>query len=84
MSGALIAIGLILAWISTCLVDAPLSVIALVGGTGVALMVGGYIWPKAARAVQRKKERPDCGNSRDEPMRNTSDHIVAEERRVVK
>ena len=48
--------GLILAWISTCLVDAPLSVIALVGGTGVALMVGGYIWPKAARAVQRKKK----------------------------
>ena len=43
MSGALIAMGLILAWISTCLVDAPLSVIALVGGTGVALMVGGYI-----------------------------------------
>ena len=76
--------GLILAWISTCLVDAPLSVIALVGGTGVALMVGGYIWPKAARAVQRKKERPDCGNSRDGPMRNTSDHIVAEERGDVK
>lgn len=50
--------GLILAWISTCLVDAPLSVIALVGGTGVALMVGGYIWPKAARAVQRKKRTP--------------------------
>lgn len=84
MSGALIAIGLILAWISTCLVDAPLSVIALVGGTGVALMVGGYIWPKAARAVQRKKERPDCDNSRDEPMRNTSDYIVTEERRDVK
>ena len=81
MSGALIVTGLILAWISTCLVDAPLSVIALVGGTGVALMVGGYIWPKAARA---KKERPDCGNSRDEPMRNTSDHIVAEERGDVK
>lgn len=58
MSGALIAIGLILAWVSTCLVDAPLSVIALVGGTGVALMVGGYIWPKAARAVQRKKRTP--------------------------
>ena len=50
--------GLILAWISTCLVDAPLSVIALVGGTGVALMVGGYIWPKAARVVQRKKRTP--------------------------
>lgn len=50
--------GLILAWISTCLVDAPLLVIALVGGTGVALMVGGYIWPKAARAVQRKKRTP--------------------------
>ena len=33
MSGALIATGLILAWISTCLVDAPLSVIALVGGS---------------------------------------------------
>lgn len=56
MSVALIAIGLILAWISTCLVNAPLSVIALVGGTGVALMTGGYIWPKAARAVQRKKK----------------------------
>ena len=50
MSGALIATGLILAWISTCLVDAPLSVIALVGGTGVALMVGGYI-------VQKRKEK---------------------------
>ena len=32
----------------------------------------------------QKKERPDCGNSRDEPMRNTSDHIVAEERGDVK
>ncbi len=52
MSGALIAIGLILAWISTCLVDAPLSVIALVGGTGVALMVGGYI-------TKKKGEWPD-------------------------
>ena len=49
MSVALIVTGLILAWISTCLVDAPLSVIALVGGTGVALMVGGYI-------VQKRKE----------------------------
>ena len=49
MSGALIAMGLILAWISTCLVDAPLYVIALVGGTGVALMAGGYI-------VQKRKE----------------------------
>lgn len=58
MSGALIVTGLILAWISTCLVDAPLSVIALVGGTGVALMVGGYIWSKAARAIQRKKRTP--------------------------
>lgn len=58
MSGALIATGLILAWISTCLVDAPLTVIALVGGTGVALMVGGYIWPKAARAIQCKKRTP--------------------------
>lgn len=58
MSGALIATGLILAWISTCLVDAPLTVIALVGGTGVALMVGGYIWPKAARTIQRKKRTP--------------------------
>jgi hypothetical protein len=52
MSGALIAMGLILAWISTCLVDAPLSVIALVGGTGVALMVGGYI-------TKKKGEWPD-------------------------
>ena len=43
MSGILIGAGLLLAWISSCLVDAPLSVIALVGGTGVALMVGGYI-----------------------------------------
>ena len=42
MSGILIVTGLILAWISTCLVDAPLSVIALVGGTGVALMAGVY------------------------------------------
>lgn len=58
MSGVLIVTGLILAWISTCLVDAPLSVIALVGGTGVALMAGGYIWPKVARAVQRKKRTP--------------------------
>ena len=56
MSEVLILIGLILAWISTCLVNAPLSVIALVGGTGVALMAGGYIWPKVARAVQRKKK----------------------------
>ena len=32
----------------------------------------------------QKKERPDCGNSRDGPMRNTSDHIVAEERGDVK
>ena len=47
MSGALIAMGLILAWISTCLVDTPLSVIALVGGTGVALMVGGVHSAKA-------------------------------------
>ena len=52
MSGALIATGLILAWISTCLVDAPLYVIALVGGAGVALMVGGYI-------TKKKGERPD-------------------------
>lgn len=84
MSGILIVTGLILAWISTCLVDAPLSVIALVGGTGVALMVGGYIWPKAARAVQRKKERPDCGNSRDGRKEKSLNLIVAEERGDVK
>ena len=52
MSGALIAMGLILAWISTCLVDEPLSVIALVGGTGVAQMVGGNI-------TKKKGEWPD-------------------------
>ena len=34
--------------------------------------------------MDTKKERPDCGNSRDESMRNTSDHIVAEERGDVK
>ena len=36
------------------------------------------------RYREAKKERPDCGNSRDEPMRNTSDHIVAEDRGDVK
>lgn len=54
MSGALIVTGLILAWISSCLVDAPLSVIALVGGTGVALMAGGEYIHYRNRNGERK------------------------------
>ena len=65
MSGALIVTGLILAWISSCLVDAPLSVIALVGGTGVALMAEGTYGLRRQEQSSAKKDRPDCGNSRD-------------------
>lgn len=54
MSGILIGTGLILTWISTCLVDAPLSAIALVGGTGVALMVGGEYIHYRNRNGERK------------------------------